>query len=93
MQDKIFKSKILSETNNNPHFVKIICDNVEWVDNVNCPKNGNSKPLEVVLQRVVRQVSGNWSPDNARPFAMWRELFLENYEEIVGISTQKGEAH
>ena len=33
MQDKIFKSKILSETNNNPHFVKIICDNAEWIDN------------------------------------------------------------
>ena len=54
MQDKIFKSKILSETNNNPHFVKIICDNVEWVDNVNCPKNGNSKPRHSQKDRAGR---------------------------------------
>ena len=94
---QIYKSKLPSKTTGEHYFVKVICKNVEWVDNPNCPKDGNAKPLEVVLQRVKKaDKSGvgfkgktafnlkwqDWVLDDTRPFAIFQDNFNELYEEI-----------
>ena len=79
--NSIWQSKQISDTTGQPHYIRIILPEVEWVDNPNCPKNRTSYPIEVVAQRC-KLANGIFVDEPTIPFSIYQEALLEYYVKV-----------
>lgn len=92
----LYKSKTKSETTGEPYIVRIVIENVEWVDNPNAPKSSTAPLLMTIVQRQklsftkedCPHLSDMWKTskyeDDKRykPFGIWKDDFSEFFEEL-----------
>ena len=82
---KFYKSKIKSETTGEPYIIRIVMDNVEWVDNPNAPKSSTAPLLMTIVQRqkIVEHIVKNYIDDeDYKPFGIWQDNFNDFFEGI-----------